>query len=125
VWSVLLNRFRALNQGEPETDGRPPVGISLLACLACFGIVFAVARPAEALFSTGWIELLYYPLLPVAVTFMILYRSCWHPEITGAPRTCSLLLLSSVIFCGVFLAWGMMLATGCFFAIVFQPNMGP
>ena len=122
---MLPGRIRALNRGEPETDGQPPVGLSILAGLVCYAPVFAAGRPAEALFGTGWIELLHYPLLPVTVTFMILYRSCWHPEITGVPRTCSLLLISGLVFCGIFLATGMMLAIGCLFAIVYQPNMGP
>jgi hypothetical protein len=125
AWSVLFNRFPALNQDERETDGQPPVGISIFACLVCFALVFGAARPADVLFSSWWVELLFYALLPVAVTFMILNRSCWHREITGMARICSLLLLSSVIFCGVLLTVGALLAAGCFFTLGLKSDMGP
>ncbi|HEV2695614.1 MAG TPA: hypothetical protein VG347_22170 [Verrucomicrobiae bacterium] len=73
---VLFLKLRGLNRGEPETDGRPPFGISILACLGCFALVYTVAPPGEVLFGSWWIKLLFYALLPVTVTFTIMYRSC-------------------------------------------------
>jgi hypothetical protein len=62
--------------------------------LAAFGTKVAPA-------NVGWIyKLLVYAAVPIAVTFIVLYRSDCHREITGAARTCSLLLLSGAILGG-------------------------
>ena len=53
-----------------------------------------VARPMVEKLEVDWAVLLIDMLVPISVTFVSLYRSCWHPEITGAARTVSLLLLS-------------------------------
>jgi len=56
-----------------------------------------VARPMVEKLEVDWAVLLVDTLVTIAVTFVSLYRSCWHPEITGAARTISLLLLSCLI----------------------------
>jgi len=124
----LTDLFR--RPGGPPPDGSPsevssPVGLALLACVASFGLVYALARPLVGRLSVWWIELWVYALVPVTVTFIILYRSQWHPEITGVARTCSLLLLSCVILGGIILAVGLLLALGCFFIINLKSNFGP
>ena len=52
--------------------------------------------------------MLVYALLPLSVTFIILYRSCWHQELSKAKRAMSSLLISCVILGGVLLVSGVM-----------------
>jgi hypothetical protein len=89
----------------------------LLATFACFvslAFCYWVARPVVESIEVSWIEFLAYALVPMAVTFMILYRSCWHREIFGARRTCSLLLLSFTILGGVILGSSLLLYMAMF-----------
>jgi hypothetical protein len=60
-------------------------------------IFYWVAGRAVELLEVRWIEWLVYAIIPISVTFIILYRSCWNPEIKGVTQTCSLLLLSCII----------------------------
>jgi hypothetical protein len=77
-------------------------------------LVHWATRPVVNLLEVPWIEFLAYALVPVVVTFLILYRSCWHREIAGARRTCSLLLLSCVILGGVMVGSGFLLYLAMF-----------
>src|ERR1035437_9343107 len=81
---ALMSHF-----GLPAWKAQPPIGVAWLACLVSFGLIYWVARPVVMLLAVWWVELLVYALIPVAVSFIILYRSCWHQEITGVARTCS------------------------------------
>jgi len=69
----------------------------MLVCFAAFVFMNCVARPMVEKLEVDWAVLLVDMLVPISVTFVSLYRSCWHPEITGAARTISLLLLSCLI----------------------------
>jgi hypothetical protein len=93
--------------------------VASIACFVSLTFLCWVARPAVELLQVRWIELLVYAIIPITVTFIMLYRSCWHREITGAARTCSLLLLSCLILGGELIAAGFMfcLALLCFGAI--------
>jgi hypothetical protein len=71
-----------------------------IACFASLTVFYWGARRAVELIEVRWVEWLVYAVIPISVTFIILYRSCWHREITGAARTCSLLLLSCIILGG-------------------------
>lgn len=106
--------LRVMNDDEQTTGIQSPLQrVIILASLACFGsftFVYWVARPAVELLEVRWAEFLIYAAIPISVTFMILYRSCWHREIARAARACSLLLLSSVILVGVLFAIGVMLS---------------
>ncbi len=57
----------------------------------------------------GWAEWAVYALVPIAVIFVLLYRSGWHRELTGAPRTLALIGLSGFIFCSVLIVGGAIL----------------
>jgi hypothetical protein len=83
--------------------------IASIACFASLMFIYWVASPAVKLLEVRWVELLVYAIIPLSVTFIILYRSCWHREITGAARTCFLLLLSCAILSCEFVAIGIML----------------
>ena len=69
----------------------------MLVCFAAFVFMNWVARPMVEKLEVDWAVLLVDMLVPISVTFVSLYRSCWHPEITGAARTFSLLFLSCFI----------------------------
>jgi hypothetical protein len=75
---------------------------------------YCVERPLVAPIEDRWAEFLFYAPLPMAVTFIVLYRSCWHWEIKGVARTCVLLLLSWSILVGELFAIGVMLCVGWF-----------
>jgi len=72
-------------------------------------IFYWVAKREVSQLQVWWAELLAYAIVPIAVTFVVLYRSCWHREITGAARTGSVLLLSCTILVGELIAMGILL----------------
>ncbi len=95
----------------PEVQS-PVQRVVVLSVLACFGslmFIYLAARHVVELFEALWAEWLVYSSIPMAVTFVILYRSCWHREITGLARTSALLLISCLILAGVILAVGFLL----------------
>lgn len=84
----------------------------VLASLACFGsllFIYWLARPALERLDVGWAGLLVYAIIPLTVTFVILFHSGWHREIARTARAGLVLLLSSVILAGVVFAIGVML----------------
>jgi len=89
----------------------------ILATFASFGslaFIYWTARPVVKLIGVPWIEFLAYALIPALVTFVILYRSCWHREISGARRTGSLLLLAFTILGGVIIGSSLLLYLAMF-----------
>jgi hypothetical protein len=123
--AVFLSRFRALRPSETQSEASAPIGVALFACLVCFGSIYWVTRSVVGLLAVWWAELLVYALIPVSVTFVILYRSDWHRGITGTKRTSLMLLLSSGIFCCAIFAIGMMLLLGCIFTLGLKADMSP
>jgi hypothetical protein len=73
-----------------------------------------VEKPVVELLEDRWADFLVSAIIPISATFIILYRSCWHREITGVARTCVLLLLSWVILVGVLFSIGLMLCMAWF-----------
>ena len=106
-----LGRLRAMNTDEPPSKPQPPYVIAVIASLASLVFVHLVFKSAIAWLEVWWAELLAYALFPISVIFVILYRSCWHRELTGATRTLSLIGLSSFILAAVLLV-------GVFFLMV-------
>ena len=88
-------------------------------------LVYWVARRVVERLENGWLQLLVYAFVPMTIAFVILYRSDWHPEITGAARTCSLLFLSVIIFIGVLIATVIMLGIGLLYCVGLSNNQGP
>ena len=107
-----------MNANDQTTQAQSPLQRAfIVASLACFFSVLAVywvERPVVELLEVRWARILIYGLLPTSVTFIILYRSCWHREIAGVARTCSVLLLSCVIFLGAIAALGVLLCLAWF-----------
>jgi len=99
------------NEQAPEVQSplQRNIAIASIACFVSLIFIYWVASPAVELFEVRWVEFLVYAIIPISVTFIFLYRSCWHREITGAARTCSLLLLSCIILGGELIAIGFML----------------
>jgi hypothetical protein len=98
-------------QSTPEVQS-PLQRTFVIASILCFVsllIVYYLAWPAVALLEAAWVQLLVYSAIPLLVTFVILYHSCWHPEIMGATRTYILILISSIMIVGVMCAIGVML----------------
>jgi hypothetical protein len=117
-----------INPAEPPSDEQSPLqrvmAIASVACFAALTFVYWAARPAVARLGVWWAEVLVYAIIPVAVTFVILYRSCWHQEIAGGRRTCSVLLASCAIFAGVLLATGVMVSLAWFGSIAIRTGVG-
>jgi hypothetical protein len=110
---------------EVQSPSQRAIVIASIACFISLTIIYWVARPAVELLHVRWAEWLVYAIISISVTFIILYRSCWHPEITGATRTCSLLLLSCIILVGVFIAIGVMLCMILFCVGAVSNGSGP
>ena len=68
--------------------------------------LLSLGKPAVEWFRVWWAELLIYTLLPLTLTFTILYGSCIHREMKSAVRALFLLLVSLLIFGGACLALG-------------------
>jgi hypothetical protein len=70
------------NEQIPEVQSAVQQVI-VIASLVCFGslaFIYWAARPAVELLGIPWVEYLIYAIIPILVTFTILYRSGWHRE---------------------------------------------
>jgi hypothetical protein len=116
--ALLAGRLSVVDHHDQPAGFQFPwprgVGLALLACAVSFMFVYWAARPVVERLEVWWGELLVYALIPMAVTFIVLYRGSWHREITGARRTCSVLLLSCAILGGFLLAIGVSVAVVSF-----------
>ena len=99
---------------EPQ-PARRVMTIPALVCFATALGFYLIARREVSQLQVWWAELLVYALVPSVVTFVVLYRSGWHREITGAARTCSVFLLSCAILGSEMIAVIMMLAWAVLF----------
>lgn len=117
-FTMFLGHLSVMDDNEQTPEVQSPlqrvIVIASIACFVSLTFIYWVARPAVELLEVRWVELLVYAIIPISVTFIILYRSCWHREITGAARTCSLLLLSCIILGGELIAIGFMLCMAWF-----------
>jgi hypothetical protein len=97
---------------EPESEIMSSRAIRLgsLACLISALVFWGIAHALVSRMQVWWMEALVYSLVPISVTFIILYRSCWRREITGAARTLRLLAFSCLIATGEVVAGTMALA---------------
>jgi hypothetical protein len=110
---ITLNPFDVMNENDQISEVPHPlqrvIAVALLACSISSVAIYWVANREVSQLQVWWAELLAYAIVPVAVTFVVLYRSGWHREITGAARTGSLLLFSCLILGGELLAMGILL----------------
>ena len=82
--------------------------IAAFACFACLVYLFWVGEPVVEWLQVRWAGWLIYLLLPLALTFTLLYGSCIHREMRSAVRALFLLWVSVLIFGGACLALGVM-----------------
>ncbi len=87
------------------------------------GEMFCLVAGIERL-GVWWAKGLVYAIIPVTVTFVILYRSGWRRETPGRARIGSLLLLACVIFGGVMLAVCVMVSLAWFGSIAMRAGLG-
>jgi hypothetical protein len=101
-----------VNNNNQTQEVQSPLQLAnIIASLTCFASLLGsywFEKPLVEMLDDPWAEFLVYATIPISVTFIILYRSCWHPEIIGLARTSSLLLLSCLILVGVILAIGIL-----------------
>jgi hypothetical protein len=131
VYSVMHSSNLDLIDEVEERPANPLSRILRIGSLTCLVSALAFYEVAHAFVSrlqVWWMEAIIYAVVPLSVTFVVLYRSCWHREITGAARTSRLLLLSCAIVGGeviaVFIAAVLMLCMGllCMFLVAFSAN---
>ncbi len=101
----------AANEPEPPITVFSPIGLAAFLCLALFGLMYWAARPLVARIGNGWVEFLTYALLPLAVTFTLLYHSAWHREMAVVKRASYLVLTSGLILFSDLVLIGILLAT--------------
>ena len=99
-----------MTQNDQPAEFQSPIGAASFACLVCLAFIYWLTRPAVMRLGIWWEELVVYALVPVSVTFVILYRSQWHRELARAARASWLVLLSCVIFCSDLLIIGLFIA---------------
>ena len=92
-----------------------PVGMASLVGLTSLALVYLSSKPLVVRLGVWWAEFLVYALIPVAVTFTVLYRSRWHLEMVRSARTGCLILLSCLILCGDLFFLGILIALFCIF----------
>jgi len=91
---------------EIQSPSQRVFAVASIACFLSLILLDWVASSVVHLIAIPWIKLLVYAILPISVTFTILYRSSWHREISTAKRAGSLFFLSCAILGGVLLASG-------------------
>jgi hypothetical protein len=93
---------------DPSTETQTPAQRAeiwaTLACLASLIGLFMISRPVLEFLRVWWAGLLFYPLVPIALTFAILHRSCVHREMGRVVRVLFLLGNAVLIFGGLCLA---------------------
>lgn len=111
------NDLDMISEGEqrPESPLSRILRIGSLACFVSAMGFYGVAHFFVSRLQVWWMEALIYTLVPLSVTFVVLYRSCWHREISGAQRTSRLLALSCAIVGGEVIA--LLLAAAALFCM--------
>jgi hypothetical protein len=99
---------------EMQSPSQRVFAVASIACFLSLIILDWVVSSVINLIAVPWVELLVYAILPISVTFTILYRSGWHREISAAKRTGSLFLLSCAILGGVLVASGITFCVALF-----------
>jgi hypothetical protein len=106
-----------------QSSGVPlPIGLAALAGCVCFAFIYWAIRPLLILVPVWWAQLLIYSLLPLLVTFAILYRSGWHREMARMGRAGSLILVSGLSLCSDLVIIGIMVAVACMFLGINRGN---
>lgn len=99
-----------MNQSDQPNEVQSPAQrmeiVAALVCLGCQVCLFTFGSAAINHVPFYWAKMLVYILLPLTLTFTILYGSCIHREMRKAARVLFLLLHSLLIYAGACLALG-------------------
>jgi hypothetical protein len=90
-----------MSTNEPMKENGPLFLMAGLACLMCLPIVYLATRPVIWWLHASWIAwplLALFTVVPLAVTFTILYSSAWHSEWPRMKRVLSAAFSSCFIF---------------------------
>ena len=99
-----------LNHSHQPPETQSPFTASAIVSLVAFAFIYWLDSEVVSALRLWWAELLVYALVPMLLSFIILYRSSWHQEMTRAGRTTLLALLSCLILPGVLIATGIAFA---------------
>ena len=123
MFSGQLSFMNATEQTpKVQSPSQETIGTASLACLVALIFFYWYAGPAVQVLDVWWAKLLVYALIPILVTFTILYSSGWHREMGGPRRTCFLLLRSCAILVGVLFVIGTMVVLAWFCSTAIQPH---
>ncbi len=110
-----------MNQSDQCNEVQSPAQqmeiVATLVCLGCQVCLFAFGSAALNRIPFYWAKMLVYTLVPLTLTFTILYGSCIHREMTKTIRVLFLLLNSFLIYLGA----GVTLAVIAGLAFVYMP----
>lgn len=90
-----------MSTNEPMRENGPLFLMAGLACLMCLPIVYLATRPVIWWIHVSWISwplLLLFIIVPLSVTFAVLYWSAWHSEWPRIRRIAVAAFSSCVIF---------------------------
>ena len=121
--TTFVGRWHVLNHHDDEPASVPsPILASSIVCFIALVFNYWITRRAVSRLEVWWAELLVYALVPLFVTFVVLYRSSWHPHLAGAARTLSLILLSFFVSGAVLIATGLglLLASVVYYSIFYD-----
>ena len=104
-----------MSRNEPLEENGLLFYIAGLVCLLCFPIIFVATRPVVwlNLAWTQWPLLALFTIVPLSVTFIILYCSTWHEERSKIRRVVSAAFSSCVIFGVDLFVVILLVAAGC------------
>lgn len=90
-----------MNVEGKTNDDTPPVVLAVLGGLLCLPIIRILTNPVGRFVNARlaeWVILGTFVLVPMAVAFVILYRSSWHREYSRLRRVVSVLLSSCAVY---------------------------
>jgi hypothetical protein len=99
-----------LNHSDQPPEAQSPFKAAAVTSLVSFIFFCWLDHRAMSSLRIWWAELLVYAFVPILLAFIILYRSSWHREFGAWARALVTALVSCVIFCGVMIAFGILVA---------------
>jgi hypothetical protein len=105
-----------MNESEQAGESAPPMIRAGLACLVCLPLVWLSTSPLSRLHNARlaeWLALAVFTLIPISVTFAVLYLSPWHRESSKIRRIMAMILSSCAVYCIDLMVAGLLLVIGC------------
>jgi hypothetical protein len=113
---INRNLWIQMSRNGQMGENMPLFLIAGLAGLFCTPIIYLATRPVVWLSHAGWVPWLLlglFIIVPLSVTFIILYESGWHEEPPRSRRIFSAIFSSCMIFGVDLLAVGAVIAAAC------------